>query len=121
MKCGIDIVQIRRIEDMACRHEKSLSRFFTAAELAYCRQRQHQQYASLAGMFAAKEALFKALGTGFRQGKWTDVEICHTELGAPVFSLHGYYKEAAAAASQSAPALSISHDGEYAVAQVVME
>lgn len=121
MRCGIDIVQISRIEDMACRHERSLRKFFTEAELAYCRRRQQQQYASLAGIFAAKEALFKALGTGFRQGKWTDVEVSHTELGAPVFVLHGWYKEAAAAISRELPALSISHDGAYAIAQVVME
>lgn len=121
MRCGIDIVQISRIEDMACRHERSLGKFFTEAELVYCRCRQRQQYASLAGIFAAKEAFFKALGTGFRQGKWTDVEVSHTELGAPVFILHGYYKEAAAAICPTAPALSVSHDGDYAVAQVVME
>lgn len=121
MRCGIDIVQISRIEDMARRHERSLGKFFTEAELAYCRRRQQQQYASLAGIFAAKEALFKALGTGFRQGKWTDVEVSHTELGAPVFVLHGWYKEAAAAISRELPALSISHDGAYAIAQVVME
>lgn len=121
MRCGIDIVQISRIEDMACRHERSLGKFFTEAELAYCRCRQRQQYASLAGIFAAKEAFFKALGTGFRQGKWTDVEVSHTELGAPVFVLHGWYKEAAAAISRELPALSISHDGAYAIAQVVME
>ena len=121
MRCGIDIVQISRIEDMACRHERSLGKFFTEAELAYCRCRQRQQYASLAGIFAAKEAFFKALGTGFRQGKWTDVEVSHTELGAPVFVLHGWYKEAAAAISRELPALSISHDGAYPIAQVVME
>lgn len=121
MRCGIDIVQISRIEDMACRHERSLSRFFTSDELQYCRQRQRQQYASMAGIFAAKEALFKALGTGFRQGKWTDVEICHTALGAPVFLLHGYYKQAVAEIGKSEPALSISHDGDYAIAQVVIE
>lgn len=121
MRCGIDIVQISRIEDMACRHERSLGKFFTEAELAYCRCRQRQQYASLAGIFAAKEAFFKALGTGFRRGKWTDVEVSHTELGAPVFVLHGWYKEAAAAISRELPALSISHDGAYAIAQVVME
>ena len=62
MRCGIDIVQISRIEDMACRHERSLGKFFTEAELAYCRCRQRQQYASLAGIFAAKEAFFKANG-----------------------------------------------------------
>lgn len=119
MFCGIDIVEISRIEDMAARHEKSLGRFFTAGELLYCAQRQRAQYASLAGIFAAKEAFFKALGTGFRGGKWTEVEVSHTDEGAPYFIFHGYYAAAAADRSQAVPALSISHDGAYAIAQVV--
>ncbi len=118
MRCGIDIVQIRRMKDMAERHEGSLRRFFTDGELSYCRKRERQQYASMAGIFAAKEAFFKALGTGFRQGRWTDVEVCHTELGAPFFRLHGYYDDVMER-EKAAPALSISHDGDYAVAQVV--
>ena len=122
MRCGIDIVQISRIEDMACRHERSLGKFFTEAELAYCRRRQRQQYASRWPGYLRRRRLFsRPWGTGFRQGKWTDVEVSHTELGAPVFILHGYYKEAAAAICPTAPALSVSHDGDYAVAQVVME
>lgn len=121
MTCGIDIVRISRIEQMAERHQASLRRFFTEGELAYSRTRGQQQYASLAGIFAAKEAFFKALGTGFRRGRWTDVEVCHTDLGAPVFRLHGWYAEAAAAGSPAVPALSISHDGDYAVAQVVWQ
>ncbi len=115
MNCGIDIVEISRIADMARRHRASLGRFFTEQELAYCQQRQRQEHASLAGIFAAKEAFFKSLGTGFRRGKWTDVEVTHTELGAPVLRLHGVYAGYAAAK----PAVSISHDGAYAVAQVV--
>lgn len=120
MVCGIDIVQISRMEDLVKHHERSLRRFFTDCEIAYCRQRQYHQYASFAGIFAAKEALFKALGTGFRQGKWTDVEIDHTELGAPFFRLYGYYQEAVKAKAVQTPVVSISHDGDYAVAQVIM-
>ena len=87
MHCGTDIVQISRIADMAARHGRSLGRFFTEQELAYCQRNDGTWRAeSLAGIFAAKEALFKALGTGFRQGKWTDVEVCHDSLGAPYIS-----------------------------------
>lgn len=119
MFCGIDLVEISRIEDMARRHEPSLGRLFTARELCYCAERKAARYASLAGIFAAKEAFFKALGTGFRAGKWTDVEVAHTEYGAPYFILHGYYKDAARKHAAAEPALSISHDGAYAIAQVV--
>lgn len=119
MRCGIDIVQISRIEEMAARHEGSLQRFFTSGELLYCQKRGYARASSLAGIFAAKEAFFKALGTGFRAGKWTDVEIGHTEYGAPYYLFHGYYRDAAAQVSAAMPALSISHDGDYAIAQVV--
>lgn len=120
MVCGIDIVQISRMEDLVTHHDRSLHRFFTEQEIAYCRSRGYHQYASFAGIFAAKEALLKALGTGFRQGKWVDIEVTHTDLGAPIFVLHGYYKEAVRDKAMQQPALSISHDGDYAIAQVVM-
>lgn len=120
MVCGIDIVQISRMAKLVQHHERSLHRFFTDREIVYCQQRQYHQYASFAGIFAAKEALFKALGTGFRQGKWTDVEIDHTELGAPFFRLHGYYQKAVNENAVQTPSVSISHDGDYAIAQVIM-
>ena len=47
MVCGIDIVQISRMEDLVTHHERSLHRFFTDREIAYCRQRQYHQYALL--------------------------------------------------------------------------
>lgn len=119
MYCGIDMVEICRMEEMVRRHEKSLSRLFTTEELAYCASRGQAKYASMAGIFAAKEAFFKALGTGFRMGKWTDVEVLHTEYGAPYFHVTGEHAVAAAKRSSEEPALSISHDGAYAVAQVV--
>lgn len=119
MFCGIDIVEISRIEDMAVRHEKSLRRLFTTNELAYCAARERAKYASMAGIFAAKEAFLKALGTGFRSGKWTDIEVLHTDYGAPYLHITGEHAVAAAARSAADPALSISHDGAYAVAQVV--
>lgn len=81
MRCGTDIVQISRMDDLVRRHGTSLNRFFTEGELAYCQKGASWRTESLAGIFAAKEALFKALGTGFRRGKWTDVEVVHDELG----------------------------------------
>lgn len=120
MRCGTDMVQISRIDDLVRRHERSLGRFFTERELAYCHGETAWRTESLAGIFAAKEALFKALGTGFRQGKWTDVEVVHDELGSPQFYFHGFYAEAVRDKSCQTPALSIAHDGDYAVAFVVL-
>ena len=103
---------------MAARHGRSLGRFFTEQELSYCQRDDGSWRAeSLAGIFAAKEALFKALGTGFRQGKWTDVEVCHDSLRAPYYQLYGYYAQAVAS---QPPSLSIAHDGDYAIAFTVL-
>lgn len=118
MNCGIDIIQIERIEQFVKGHEQSMSRFYTVQEQAYCQSRGAGKYESYAGIFAAKEAFWKALGTGFRKGKWTDVEVVHNELGAPSFRLHGLYAMALKERG-SAPALSIAHDGAYAIAQVI--
>jgi holo-[acyl-carrier protein] synthase len=120
MFTGVDIVQISRIDDLISRHGPVLKRFFTEQELAYCQDRGKGQAASMAGIFAAKEALFKALGTGFRQGKWTDVEVVHDEWGAPHFRFYGFYAEAVPKRSPHTAALSISHDGDYAIAYVIL-
>lgn len=97
-----------------------MHRFFTEQELAYCQRGGSWRTESLAGIFAAKEALFKALGTGFRRGKWTDVEVVHDEWGAPQFCCYGFYAEAVREKSGQPPSLSIAHDGDYAVAFVVL-
>ena len=120
MRCGTDIVQISRIDEMVRRHGTLLGRFFTEQELAYCHGEKAWRTESLAGIFAAKEALFKALGTGFRQGKWTDVEVVHDEWGAPQYRFYGVYVEAVREKSCQLPSLSIAHDGDYAVAFVVL-
>lgn len=62
----------------------------------------------------------QGLGNGFRQGKWTDVEVVHDELGAPQYRLYGVYAEAVREKSCQPPSLSIAHDGDYAVAFVVL-
>lgn len=121
MHIGCDIVHINRIEEMIVRHKKTLSRLFTDQEIHYCQDRGIAAAASFAGTFAAKEAFFKALGTGFRTGKWTDVEIWHNDLGAPYFKFYGYYKETTEKQSLQQLSLTISHDGEYAIAFVAWE
>lgn len=120
MRCGTDIVQISRMDGLVRRRSTSLDRFFTEQELAYCKKGDSWRLESLAGIFAAKEALFKALGTGFRRGKWIDVEVVHDEFGAPQYRFYGYYAAAVQERSCQPPSLSIAHDGDYAMAFVVM-
>lgn len=118
MTCGIDIVEISRMERLVLRHGASLGRFFTTEEMAYCAGRGRGKYASFAAIYAAKEAYWKACRTGFRQGRWTDVEVAHDELGAPYFVFYG--KQAETMKDREYPALSLAHDGAYAIAQVVL-
>ncbi len=83
MKLGNDIIEIDRIR---CAIEKSKSfreRVYTSHEIDYCESRKKGCYESYAGIYAAKEAFIKALGTGMRHGSWQDIEIYHDELGAP--------------------------------------
>ena len=108
---GIDIVDISRFE----KHAKSLEsnfckRIFTICELEYLKSKKA---ASMAGMFAAKEAVAKTLGTGFRGFFPNDIEIKHTATGAPYVVLHGKAKELA---NDAKILVSISHTKTLAVA-----
>ena len=81
---GIDLVDFPRIEEMLKRHgERFLNKVFTAAEQAYA-QTNKNGMEKLAGRFAAKEAILKLMGTGWR-GKiaWTDIEIVNSPTGQP--------------------------------------
>lgn len=72
--------------------------------------------------FAAKEAVLKALQTGWRGGiRWHDVEIASREGGAPYLLFHGEVKELFAGSGASAAHLSLSHTSEHAIAQVILE
>lgn len=111
---GIDISKISRIEK-AIKSEAFLNRVFTAAERKYCDGRPNRA-ASYAGLFCAKEATVKAFGNGFCGDVMpADIEICHTAAGAPMLMPRG---SAAALFERYDSSVSISHDGDYAVAAV---
>jgi holo-[acyl-carrier protein] synthase len=117
---GIDLVHVPRLVRVWERHGKLfLSRVYTSAEQAHCLDNRHAGE-RLAGRFAVKEAVFKALGTGWRGGiAWTDVETLADELGKPCVRLAGRAAELAAAARLHVWLVSISHAGEYATASVL--
>jgi holo-[acyl-carrier protein] synthase len=119
---GIDIVEVQRIAEMEREHgDRFLQRCYTPAELAYCNEgRQGRRGERLAVRFAAKEAVLKALGTGWRSGiGWTDVEVVSLPSGKPTVRLHGKAAEVAAGLGITAWSLSLSHTREYAVASAV--
>ena len=119
MRIGTDIIEINRIATAVAK-DSFRCRVFTAAEQAYCLGRGKQSDASFAGIYAAKEAFVKALGTGFRHGTWQDMEVYHDDLGAPKLRVSGVFGDLAAKAGVTAIELSISHCRDYATATVLL-
>lgn len=119
---GTDLVEIRRIEGLLERHpERALARLFTPIEHNRCQRVKHASR-SYAARFAAKEAVFKALGTGWGRGpRWTDIEVHSAESGMPTLRLSGRALELARGMGVTELHLSLTHTEEYAGAFVVME
>jgi len=117
---GIDLVKIERINKAGKDHPGFLERVFTAIEREYCSKQKFpaQHYA---GRFAAKEAVLKAIGTGWSAGvKWTDIEVIHGDGGGPIVNVSGRVKDLMDLKGVKQILLSYSHDEGYAVAQVVL-
>jgi holo-[acyl-carrier protein] synthase len=117
---GIDLVDCPRIEQMMQRHgERFLNRIFTVSEQAYA-EASRNTVEKLAGRFAAKEAVLKLMGTGWR-GKiaWTDIEITNNASGQPEVTLSGEVKEIAARLGIEHISMSITHTANFAIASAV--
>jgi holo-[acyl-carrier protein] synthase len=112
---GIDIVDVARLERLLARWPRMAGRLFTDAELSYSSGR-HRPAQHLAARFAAKEATFKALGSGWPAVAWHDVEVVPTDRG-PRLALRGRAAELAGGAQGM---VSLSHDGGMAIAQVLL-
>lgn len=114
---GVDIMELQRIEKAIARWgDRFLRRVYTPGELAYCRGRIN----SLAGRWAAKEAIAKALGTGWSRGvRWVDLEVVRLPGNPPTVSLHGKARAYADARGIQHWSLSLSHSREFAVAFVI--
>lgn len=118
---GTDLCAIGRIEK-AIEKAHFYERVFTPGERAYLDTKGKQRAASAAAMFAAKEAAAKALGTGFAGGvSIGDIEVTHDALGAPGLRLSGGAKARLEALGGAAALLSLSHEGDMALAFVVIE
>jgi len=117
---GIDLVDCPRIEEMVKRHgARFIKRVFTVAEQAYAKANK-DEIEKLAGRFAAKEAILKLMGTGWR-GKiaWTDIEIVNNSAGQPEVSLDGEVKKIAEKLGIRNISVSITHTANFAIASAV--
>lgn len=113
---GLDLCEIGRMEKLVAQ-DSFLARFFTEEERTYIRSRGKGAAASMAGIFAAKEAFAKALGTGITFDL-KEAEVTHGETGTPEYRLSG---RAAELGKGSRFFLSISHDGGMAGAVCVRD
>jgi holo-[acyl-carrier protein] synthase len=114
---GTDIIECLRIAQMIERHgELFIHRVYTPDEIGYCQSRK-QSTQHFAGRWAAKEAVLKALGTGWRRGiSWRDVEVRNTPGGRPVVSLRGGAQDVVEELGIREMLVSISHCRSHAMA-----
>jgi len=120
---GVDIVELRRIEkiiDDQGKKERFLNKLFNDEEIEYFKNRNFKvEY--IAGRFAAKEAVSKALGTGFRDFEFKDIMITRDELGKPGVILKNNAHNIAREKGEYKFHISISHGEDSAIAYVIME
>jgi holo-[acyl-carrier protein] synthase len=115
---GVDIVEIERMAAALKRHPRMKERLFSESERSYCdsRNRPEVHYAL---RFAAKEAILKALGTGFSGMSFRDVEVARDSTGRPQPTLHGRAAEVAEERGVTEMHLSLSYTHTTAVASAV--
>jgi holo-[acyl-carrier protein] synthase len=120
---GLDLTRIERFAEAETRRgERMLERLFTPAERAYCERRALRRHTHYAGRFAVKEAVMKALGTGWTRGvRWCDLEVLRAPGGPPELVLHGETARIAVARGIARWHVTITHDAGIAAAVVVAE
>jgi holo-[acyl-carrier protein] synthase len=118
---GVDLVSVDRVRAITQRwQDRFLDRVYSEAERRDCFRRT-VPYASLAGRFAAKEAILKALGVGWAAGvRWRDVQVLNDAKGRPVARVHGRVRSLIEDAGITRIHVSLSHDGGYAIAQAIL-
>jgi len=118
---GTDIIAIGRIKKAINQDSEFANRIFSHEETEYCNSKFKNEI-HFAGRFAAKEAFFKALGTGWRDGmKWTEINIINNKLGKPEIIISGKTLKLFKEKGMTFINLSISHTKEFAVAFVIIE
>ncbi len=124
LRCGTDLIRISRIARAFERQgERFGSRIYTASELSDCGWPDKTRIDSLAVRFAAKEAVSKALGSGIGPYgvRWTDIQIVRVKGDAPQIELHGAAARRYRAIKGQSISISMSHDGDIALAFCVLD
>lgn len=115
---GIDIIEIERIKNAVNKNNRFLDRNFTALEIEYFKSKNFKPE-TIAGNFAAKEAISKSIGTGIRGFDLRDIEIVRNELGKPIVKTYNNLEKICIDYNVREIKVSISHCKEYAVANAL--
>ncbi len=122
---GIDLIEVERVEHALSRPltgARFRARVFTTGEVSYCESRGRPRYQSYAARFAAKEAVMKAMGTGWnRNVAWNEIEVVRERGHAPTIMLHGKSADYARRRKITRLHLSLSHTDSIAIAHVIAE
>lgn len=116
---GTDIIEIDRIERAIKKNDNFVKRFFSEDEIKYFKLRNFKSE-TIAGNFAAKEAISKALGTGFRGFEFTDIEVLRDEKGKPIGKISKKIENIIGLYNYNIN-VSISHNNTSAISFVVIE
>lgn len=118
---GTDIIAVSRIKKAIEANPRFVDKLFTLAEIAYCSGKASPAQ-SYAVRFAAKEAVMKALGTGW-DGivNWQDIEVVLDTKGSPMLSFYGGALQLATSIGMHSAHVSLSHEKDYAIAYVILE
>jgi holo-[acyl-carrier protein] synthase len=118
---GIDLIEVERIADKISKKAGFRELVFSPAEINYC-EPMTNKYENYAARFAAKEAFFKAIGTGWRNGTaFNEIEITNDELGKPGISFLGNTASSIAEMKLGKISVSLSHLKTMASAVVIIE
>lgn len=118
---GTDIIDIPRVARLLDKDDGFKTKIFAEEEILYSEEKASRAM-NYAARFAAKEAFFKAMGTGWRYGmKWTDVVVINNQEGKPDLEIRGKALELFKEKGFNRVNLSLSHTKEYAVAFVIIE
>lgn len=119
MGVGVDIIEIDRIQDSVDKYgDRFLDKIYTKSELKYCLSKS-SKYQHLAARFAAKEAVYKALTTGWHEvATWQDIEISNEPNGMPLVTLKGKLKSYLS--TDKSLKISISHSRDYVICMAIV-
>ena len=115
---GVDIIEIYRIKELLEKNPRFLERTFTNNEVEYFKSKGLKAE-TVAGNFAAKEAISKAIGTGIRKFNFKDIEVLRNELGKPIVKTYNNLNHICIAYNVIEIKVSISHCKDYVVANAI--